>query len=559
MANATYSTSLTGLAQGTTYEYRITAIGDGTTYANSATTSASTFKTLTKCATPTVTLTRNTSSFTASWSAVTGATGYTIRYKLSTASSWTTATTTTTSKTITGLTSGATYYVQVMATTTNASYVDSDWSTQQSVVIQTKLATPGSPSITDTTTSSITFGWSTVTNATSYTVYYKLSSATSWSSTTTTSTSWTKSSLTEGVTYQFKVKATNPSNTNYVESDETTAVSGTTKTTLATPTGLAISRTTNSLTASWSQVTNNSGYTLQYKLSTASSWTTVTRTTNQNSYTLSGLSEGKTYQFKVKAVGSGNYVDSAYCTAVSATTKITLVTPTGLTASNVLSTTATLSWNAVTNATNYWLDIVDSGGNPAAGGAYSGIYVTGTSINLADLDEHTQYTVSLVAHSSSDAYVDSSAATLDFTTDTKLAKPNAPTLTKTTSYIEASWNTISAADSYKIAWKKGTGSWTYVDDITTTSWRLTTIEEGASYTFKVQAITTNDAYESSDWSNESTTTSLIMLNTPTNLTATDVTINSATIGWTGDDRATKFKIEYRASNSSTWTTKEVDA
>ena len=559
MANATYSTSLTGLTQGTTYEYRITAIGDGTTYANSATTSASTFTTLTKCATPVVTLTRTTSSFTASWGSVTGATGYTIRYKLSTASSWTTATSTSTSKTITGLTSGATYYVQVMATTTNASYVNSDYSTQQSVVIQTKLATPTSPAV-SALTNSLTFSWGQVTNASGYVVYYKLSSATSWTSQTIssgTTTSWTKSSLSEGVTYQFKVKATGTGN--YVDSDETTAVSGTTKTTLATPTGLAISRTTNSLTASWSQVTNNSGYTLQYKLSTASSWTTVTRTTNQNSYTLSGLAEGKTYQFQVNAVGSGNYVDSAYCTAVSATTKITLATPTGLAASNVLSTTATLSWSAVTNATNYWLDIVDSNGNPAAGGAYSGIYVTGTSINLADLDEHTQYTVSLVAHSTSDNYVDSSAATLDFTTDTKLAKPNAPTLTKTTSYIEASWNTISAADFYQIAWKKGTGSWTYVNDITTTSWRLTTIEEGATYTFMVRALTTNDAYENSDWSNTSTVTSLITLNTPTNLTATDVTINSATIGWTGDDRATKFKIEYRASGASSWSTKEVDA
>lgn len=556
MANATYSTSLTGLTQGTTYEYRITAIGDGTTYANSATTSASTFKTLTKCATPVVTLTRTTSSFTASWGSVTGATSYTIRYKLSTASSWTTATSTTTSKTITGLTSGATYYVQVMATTTNASYVNSDYSTQQSVVIQTKLATPTSPAV-SATINSLTFSWGQVTNASGYVVYYKLSSASTWTSqsiSSGTTTSWTKSSLSEGVTYQFKVKATGTGN--YVDSDETTAVSGTTKTTLTTPTGLAISRTTNSLTASWSQVTNNSGYTIQYKLSTASSWTTATTATGVNSFTLSSLAEGKTYQFQVKANGSGNYVDSAYCTAVSGTTKVTLAKPTGLAASNVLSTTATISWNAVTNATSYLFTLSDSNGVISG---YSNKSVSGTSIDLTGLTATHQYAVSLVATSSSTDYVNSSAATLSFTTDEKLAKPNAPTLTKTTSYIEASWNTISAADSYKIAWKKGTGSWTYVDDITTTSWRLTTIEEGASYTFKVQAITTNEAYESSDWSNESSTTSLITLNTPTNLTATDVTINSATIGWTGDDRATKFKIEYRVSGASSWQTKEVDA
>ena len=558
MSSSARSTSLTGLTQGTTYEYRITAIGDGTTYADSATTSASTFTTLTKCATPTVTLTRNTSSFTASWSAVTGATSYTIRYKLSTASSWSTTTSTTTSKTISG-TSGATYYVQVMATTTNASYTNSDYSTQQSVVIQTKLATPGSPSITDTTISSITFGWSAVTNATSYTVYYKLSSASTWSSTTTTSTSWTKSSLSEGVTYQFKVKATNPSNTNYVESDETTAVSGTTKTTLATPTGLAVARTINSLTASWSRVTNNSGYTLQYKLSSASTWTTVTLAANVENYTLSGLSQGKTYQFQVKAIGSGNYVDSAYCTAVSATTKIKLATPTGLAASNVLSTTATLSWTAVTNATGYLLEIVDSNGSPAAGGAYYGITVTGTTINLTDLEETEQYTVSLIATSSSSDYVNSDAATLDFTTDEKLATPSAPTLTTGTTWIKATWGAISAADSYNVRYKTGTGAWETVNVPSGTEWTLSPIAEGTTYQFQVQAVTTNEAYESSDWSSSSTATTLITLDTPTGLTATDVTINSATIGWTGDDRATQFKIEYRASGASTWQTKTVDA
>ena len=546
------SLNLTGLSQGTSYEFRVTALGDNVTYANSAASSTSTFATLTKLATPTTpTLTRTTSSITASWTAVSNATGYTIAYKLSSASTWTTKTTTSTSYTISGLTSGATYQVKIMATSTNAAYMDSDYSSIASAVVQTKLATPTGLGVTATTTS-LTLSWTSVTNASGYTVYYKLSSSSSWTTATTTTNSYTKSSLSEGVTYQFKVVATS-TNTNYTSSSESTVVSGTTKTTLSTPTGLSIARTTNSLTATWTAVSNASSYSIQYKLSTASTWTTKTSTTP--SYTLSSLQEGKTYDFKVKAVGTGDYVDSAYCTSVSATTKVTLATPTGLAATNVLSTTATLSWNAVANATSYLLTISDTNG-PITG--YDNKSVSGTSINLTGLTATHQYNVALVATSTSADYVNSSAATLEFTTDTKLATPGAPTLTKTTNSITATWGAVSAADSYTVAYKKGSGSWTEVS-VSGTSYTLSSLQEGATYTFKVMAVTTNEAYENSDYSATSSATTLITLDTPTGLAASNITNTTATLTWNSVEHASGYKVEYRIVGAASWTSQNVDA
>lgn len=545
------SLNLTGLDQGSEYEFRVTALGTGA-YSNSAVSSTSTFTTLIKLATPsTPTLTRTTSSITATWTAVSNATSYIVEYKLSSASTWTTLTSTTTSKTISSLTSGSTYNVRIKATSTNAAYVDSDYSTTASAVVQTKLATPTGGSV-SATTSSLTYSWTAVTNATGYTVYYKTSSASTWSNTTTTSTSYAKTGLTEGVTYQFKVVATSTNN-NYVSSSESSVSSGTTKTTLATPTNLAITRYTNSLVANWTAVTNASSYSIQYKLSTASTWTTKTSSTA--SYTLSSLQEGKTYDFQVKAVGSNNYVDSAYCTKVTATTKITLATPTGLAASNVLSTTATLAWNSVANAGSYLLTISDTNGVITG---FNGKEVTGTSINLTGLTQTHEYTVSLVAKTGSEDYVNSSAATLVFTTDTKLGTPSSLSATPTTSTITLTWGAVSAADSYKVAYKLSTASTWTEQSVTSRSYTLSSLAENKTYQFRVMALSANEAYESSEWSSTVSATTLITLATPTNLAASNITINSATVSWGAVTNSSGYKVEYRKVGADSWTAQNVE-
>lgn len=62
-----------------------------------------------------------TTGATISWSAITGASSYNVQYKLATATTWTTTTSTTNSKALTGLTSGASYNVQVQAVCTSGS------------------------------------------------------------------------------------------------------------------------------------------------------------------------------------------------------------------------------------------------------------------------------------------------------------------------------------------------------------------------------------------------------------------------------------------------------
>ena len=87
--------------------------------------------------------------------------------------------------------------------------------------------------------------------------------------------------------------------------------------TCGTPTGLASSAiTTSGATVSWTAVSGATSYNLQYKLASASTWTTVSNTTTSRA--LTGLSASTAYNAQVQAVCAGG--SSSYTTSISFTT-----------------------------------------------------------------------------------------------------------------------------------------------------------------------------------------------------------------------------------------------
>jgi hypothetical protein len=85
--------------------------------------------------------------------------------------------------------------------------------------------------------------------------------------------------------------------------------------------------TASSATLTWTATSGASSYNVQYKVSTATTWTTANATTN--SLALSGLSASTQYQFQVRAVCSGT--TGAYSAASSFTTSATAPAGTTLT------------------------------------------------------------------------------------------------------------------------------------------------------------------------------------------------------------------------------------
>jgi hypothetical protein len=207
VTSTTNSKILTGLMAGNIYQWQVQSIcaGGSSTYS-----SAVTFTTTAaaNCGTP-VGLTSasvTTTSAALTWTAVTGATSYNIQYKTNAASTWNITTSTTNSKTLTGLLNASGYQWQVQ------SVCASGTSTYSAAATFTTLspATCGVPA--NLLTSSITatgavFGWSAVTGATSYNVQYKVATATTWTSVTTSSTSLIVTGLNVVTTYQWQIRA----------------------------------------------------------------------------------------------------------------------------------------------------------------------------------------------------------------------------------------------------------------------------------------------------------------------------------------------------------------
>lgn len=76
-----------------------------------------------------------------------------------------------------------------------------------------------------------------------------------------------------------------------------------------------------SANVSWTAVSGATGYTLQYKTTASSTWTTVN--TTGNSYSITGLTTGTSYNVQVRAVcstGNGSYTSSTFTTASSTCT-----------------------------------------------------------------------------------------------------------------------------------------------------------------------------------------------------------------------------------------------
>jgi hypothetical protein len=109
-----------------------------------------------------------------------------------------------------------------------------------------------------------------------------------------------------------------------------------------TPSSLAASSiTTTSATLSWAAVSGAVSYNLQYKLSSASSWTTVN--TTSTSYALSGLTAATAYQFQVQAVCSST--SSSYSAATSFTTLSSAGCSDTYESNNTSSTASTIATN----------------------------------------------------------------------------------------------------------------------------------------------------------------------------------------------------------------------
>lgn len=232
---------------------------------------------------------------------------------------------------------------------------------------------PGIPTgvtATQLSSTSVSISWNVVSGATSYKVYYGTAGTTNpvltW---TTTSLSYTdtRSYLSTGQTYYYKVSAVNSAGEGSASSVVSVTLSSSGGTSLpSAPTNVtATALSSSNISVSWSSVTGATSYKVYYKNyssagSSDTSGLSLYNTTSSTSITVTGLLSSTFYVFYVKA--SNSVGDSAYNsvfayaqTNSSGSGTSVPSAPTGVTASRnpTGSTTVRVSWNTVNGATSY--------------------------------------------------------------------------------------------------------------------------------------------------------------------------------------------------------------
>lgn len=230
---------------------------------------------------------------------------------------------------------------------------------------------------------SATLSWGAVAGATTYTVQYKTAASSTWiTAGNTTSTTYNLSGLAASTAYNWKVKTDCSNYSGPANFSTTTGGSGSG----CNPPGSLTTTniTTSSAKLNWGTVSGASNYTVQYKRSNVSTWTTA-GTTSAISYTINSLISGTTYNWRVKA----------NCSSYSGTKTFTTLTgggggctpPTTLTNNSVGPTTAVISWSAVSGASSYTLQIKYA----SSGTWYTLGTVPVTQVSITGLQPSTSY------------------------------------------------------------------------------------------------------------------------------------------------------------------------
>lgn len=241
--------------------------------------------------------------------------------------------------------------------------------------------------------------------------------------------------------------------------------------------------TASSATVSWSALSGALNYDVDYKLNTSATWTNAATATTSLSVALSGLAENSLYDFRVRANCTG--ATGAYAQAQFTTLASTCTEPSGLTASAVTASTATVGWTAVSGALSY---SVDYKLNTSATWINAAAATTNLSVNLTGLTAGSLYDYRVRTNCNGLSSIYSQA---QFTTGT--ASCNAPTgLTSgsvAASGATVNWTAVSGAANYDVDYKlNSSGTWTNAATGTTSlSVNLSGLSASSLYDWRVRA------------------------------------------------------------------------
>ncbi len=479
------------------------------------------------------------------WDAVDGAEEYRV-YRASPDEIFTriasNTTITETTFTDTGLVNGTEYRYRVRAVDS----ADGESSDSAEVTATPALIAPLAPTNLTATPGSnqVLLSWDAVDGAAEYRVFSSFLSSGALPriavGVTITDPTYTDTNLINGFPYRYAVRAVNRAGES-PSSDEVTATPAASVTAPAAPGNLSATAGNAEVSLLWDAVDGATEYQI-YRADTANG--VLTRiassvTINTVNYTDTGLVNGTTYRYTVRASNSvGESSDSSEVTATPAVP--VPAAPANLTATAV-SARVSLSWDAADDAAEYRV--------------YRKITVDGTLTRIGSTAA-TSYADTGLTNGTTYRYVVRAANTAGESPDSNEASatPNLPapenlTATAGTAQVLLSWDAVTRAAEYRI-YRAATadGTLTRIAEnitITTTSYTDADLAGGTAYRYVVRSV--SGAAESPN-SNEASAATPAVPAAPANLSAT-LGNTQVSLTWDEVDNAAEYYV-YRAPRSS---------
>ena len=387
---------------------------------------------------------------------------------------------------------------------------------------------------------SATLAWDVMPGAYYYKVQYKLASSSTWlNAATVTNATISLTGLTSSTLYDWRVRAS--CNATYSSGQFTT-----TAPVCNAPAGLVNLNSGTTAELSWNAVPYALNYVLEYKLATNSTWTVLT-TTTVRTYTLTGLTGGTAYDWRVKT--NCSFGSSGYSTTQFTTNSTPCDAPTGFvfTYNNNIST---ISWNTVAGATEYLLEL-DWAGAPWPG-LYSEV-VTTNSWSYTNFMQGAGFQVRVNTNCGGPSSLWSNTFVFNIPCSTPVSQSttNITTNSATLNWVPAVGNNTNTAFSVSYRLANTTNAWTTLANTTATTANIAGLMPGSTYEWKVTKIC------SGPYNSNSITTQFTTLGTPctapAGLASSGITGSQATVSWATVSGAVSYSVQYKPSTSSVWT------